>query len=168
MNNPDNIREHLQRSFDTFLGVSGGKSQAAPSAAASSSPSPALVAADHNNVPGCSNARWIVVVVTCGTIGLLHVHRLLLALVDHRYGAPHVLRELIIAMLGISGIYLFLRDMNAGHSYEGIIKLVVLLGIANLLLPCIWCTTPRPTRHQLDGPYRDIEEIDEIPSSSGM
>ena len=120
----------------------------------------------------------IPVTVTCGTIGLLHTHRLLhrlgssqhptcssMALFDHRYGTSHIVRELIIAVLGLGAVYVFLRDMQAGQPYEGIIKMVVLLGIANLLLPCIWCTGPRRLHHGKSRHGGDVEEIDDVPSS---
>ena len=103
--------------------------------------------------------------VCCAMITLLQLHRLLAALLEqgryHRIHTPsHLLRELIIAGLGLTAVFVFLRDAQTGRAQHGVVKLVLLLGLANVLLPCVWCTTPRPRRRH-PGRRPEVEEVTE-------
>lgn len=83
-----------------------------------------------------------VAVVTLGIIGILHAQRLLSALVDRRNGGDHSMREVIIALLAFAALYLFWKDMQKQKLFEGMLKLLVILGVANILLPSMWRTSP--------------------------
>ena len=85
---------------------------------------------------------WGVAVLTVVLIALLHLVRLWTAIVDRRYGADHVARELLIALLGCTGLGLFWSDLQRGRVYDGMLKLVGFVGVANVLLPCMWLTYP--------------------------
>ena len=85
---------------------------------------------------------WGVAVLTVVLISLLHLVRLWTAIMDRRYGADHVAREVLISLLGCTGLALFWRDLQRGLVYDGMLKLVGFVGVANVLLPCMWVTYP--------------------------
>ena len=85
---------------------------------------------------------WLVAVTTLGLIGILHVQRFFSAMTDARFGGDHSLREGLVAVVAFAGLYLFWRDLQQKRMFEGMLKLLALLGVANILLPCVWNTVP--------------------------
>ena len=80
-------------------------------------------------------------------ISLLQLHRLLVAVVSFnhlRITGEHLAREFTIFILAMAGVSVFWRDIGRCAPYEGALKLVALVGFANLLLPCLWIVPPPP------------------------
>ena len=100
--------------------------------------------------PLCVNSsqretQWTVSLVTLIVVAIVHIHRLLVSAADLHNGrivAEHFVREIAIAALAMLGLSLMWRDMHQCMVYEGLLKLVACVGVANLLVPCIWVIPP--------------------------
>lgn len=97
--------------------------------------------------------QWMLALVTVAVVALLQLHRFVLAVLSyrkHRTTGEHLAREILIAMLTVAGIVIFWRDIRRCATYEGILKLIAVVGLVNILLPCLWLVPPPPppTDHQ--------------------
>jgi hypothetical protein len=91
--------------------------------------------------------QWTLAVVTVTVVALLQLHRLLNAVYAYRRNrvtGEYLAREFLIALLSLGGMSVFWRDVNRCAMYEGILKLVAIVGLSNILLPCLWLVPPPP------------------------
>ena len=51
-------------------------------------------------------------------------------------------RELLIGIVVIGGMKLFWSDVQRCAMYEGILKMIAVVGLANILIPCLWLVAP--------------------------
>lgn len=73
------------------------------------------------------------------------------------------MRDLLIALISIMALYIFWVDVKKCRVYDGLLRLILILFLTNVLLPCIWRTPPRRAK-KIDA---DDEEDDEpTPASS--
>lgn len=105
--------------------------------------------------------RRLVAVITLVILAMLHAQRLLVAVADHRAPRERVAREMLIAGLGGVGLTLFWMDVRRCRLYEGLLKLLVLVGVANVLIPCVWRVPPTPPLPGHDDRDEDEAEQEE-------
>lgn len=111
-------------------------------AAQSIHPNPGVSTPASGRTQSSTELPWLVAMTTLGIIGILHVQRFFSAMTDARFGGDHSIREVLVVVLAFAGLYLFWRDVKQQRLFEGMLKLLGLLGVANILLPCLWNTVP--------------------------
>ena len=53
------------------------------------------------------------------------------------------MRDLLIALISIMAVYIFWVDVQKCRVYDGLLRLILILFLTNVLLPCMWRTPPR-------------------------
>ena len=92
---------------------------------------------------------------------LFFVGRLCVALAQLPYD-QRTTREAVSSILSLVGLYIFWMDVVAGKVYEGLLRLVVILALANLILPCLWVVpTKPPNRRRVQRAPDDEDEEDQ-------
>lgn len=101
-------------------------------------PCAAAAAARGNVTP------WVVALVTLVLVLMLHLHRFWWVLSRRAAHHPHhrapvnVWREGCILALGLVGLALFWAEVRCGRFYEGLLRLILFVGLANVLVPALW------------------------------
>lgn len=101
--------------------------------------------------------RRMVALITLVLLAAVHAQRLLVTVANQRASRERVARELLIAGLGVLGLVFFWMDVRHCRLYEGLLKLLLFVGVANVLIPCIWRVPPMD-------PAEGHEDPDEVPS----
>lgn len=138
---PSVIRGHLTQTLLSLEGGGGGGS-------GGNATSCAVNRVFARGRPDCLTkqpegpTQWSVAVLTMGILAVLHIYRLLSVLAEGRPQGERIAREMVIVALGVVGLWLFWTDLHRCRLYEGMLKLVAVVGIANVLLPCVWTVPP--------------------------
>lgn len=108
--------------------------------------------------------QWTVAVLTMTILGVVHLYRFLTVAMSSRASGDHVTRETVILLLGATGLYLFWKDMHQCRVYDGMLKLIVFVTLANMVVPYMWITVPTrpPPKHPRDDAILLLEEEEEV------
>lgn len=101
-----------------------------------------------------TSTRWGIALTTVFLVAVLQLHRFWCGFLSE----SHPVREVVTLVLALAGLLVFVSEVHRGRFYEGLLKLVALLLLADVFIPNMW-----PVR----GPGRTLEvnpeeEDDEI------
>jgi hypothetical protein len=90
-------------------------------------------------------SQWLVGIMGAFAVATLHVVRLSTALSRR----DEAVQEVVVFVAAVCGVLAFLVDLQRCRTTEGMVKLVVLLFVANGLVPALWPPAD-PDAHELE------------------
>lgn len=105
-----------------------------------------------------SRHTYMAATIVVYVLGFYHVAKVVFLLGAVPY-TEATTRDMIISIVCLLGLYIFLVDLHNCRVYEGLLRLIFILFLANMLLPCVWQVHPKKA---------ELDEEDEIIDMDGQ
>lgn len=94
-----------------------------------------------SNLPDHGRSAYTVATIGVYILGFFHITKVCVLLGSTPY-TETTMRDLLVSVINIIAVYMFWVDVTKCRVYEGLLRLIAVLFLANILLPSVWCIPP--------------------------